>query len=268
MNASPDLPGPVSPAAPIAAGAVLLEARALTKDFKGFTAVSGVDLAVRAGTIHALIGPNGAGKTTMFNLLTKFIDPSGGTILFKGEDVTRQKPYAIARRGVVRSFQISAIFPHLTVRENVRIALQRPLGTYFQFWRPKASLCKLNRRADDLLELVNLTGFADHLAAELSYGRKRILELATTLALDPELLLLDEPMAGLGREDVERVSTLVKEASRGRTTLLVEHNLSVVEKLSDTITVLARGKVIAEGTYRQVAAQPAVIEAYLGGEDG
>ncbi|MGI6853815.1 ABC transporter ATP-binding protein [Mesorhizobium sp. 1B3] len=267
MNASPDLSGRIPSAPATGSDDVLLETRSLTKDFKGFTVVSGVDLAVMAGTVHALIGPNGAGKTTMFNLLTKFIEPSGGTILFNGEDVTRQKPYAIARRGVVRSFQISATFPHLTVRENVRIALQRPLGTHFQFWRSKASLRTLNSRADELLELVGLTGFADRIAAELSYGRKRVLELATTLALDPKLLLLDEPMAGLGREDVERVSTLVKEASRGRTTLLVEHNLSVVEQLSDTITVLARGKVIAEGTYRHVAAQPAVIEAYLGGED-
>ncbi len=268
MNVSSAPSGGKRPAGPVAAAGVnLLEARALTKEFRGFTAVGGVDLAIKAGTIHALIGPNGAGKTTVFNLLTKFIEPSGGTILFKGEDVTRQKPYAIARKGIVRSFQISAIFPHLTVRENVRIALQRPLGTHFQFWRPKTSLARLDERADELLERVNLAGFADRFAAELSYGRKRILELATTLALDPALLLLDEPMAGLGREDVDRVSTLVKQVSHGRTTLLVEHNLSVVEKLSDTITVLARGKVIAEGSYRHVATQPAVIEAYLGGDD-
>ncbi|TKT75785.1 ABC transporter ATP-binding protein [Aquamicrobium sp. LC103] len=267
MNVSSTPSGGKRSAGSIAADVNLLEAHALTKEFRGFIAVSGIDLTIKAGTIHALIGPNGAGKTTVFNLLTKFIEPSGGTILFKGEDVTRQKPYAIARKGIARSFQISAIFPHLSVRENVRIALQRPLGTHFQFWRPKTSLARLDERADELLERVNLTGMADRLAGELSYGRKRILELATTLALDPALLLLDEPMAGLGREDVDRISALVKQVSHGRTTLLVEHNLSVVEKLSDTITVLARGKVIAEGTYRHVATQPAVIEAYLGGDD-
>jgi branched-chain amino acid transport system ATP-binding protein len=248
-------------------GQALLEARGLTKQFRGFAAVQDVDLTIREGTIHALIGPNGAGKTTVFNLLTKFLEPTSGTILLQGEDVTGSRPFAMARRGVVRSFQISATFPHLTARENVRVALQRPLGTYFHFWRPRTSLDHLNDRADELLELVGLAAFADSLAAELSYGRKRILELATTLALEPKLLLLDEPMAGLGREDIERVSGLIRDVSKGRTTLLVEHNLSVVQQLSDTISVLARGRVIAEGSYRHVSTQPAVIEAYLGVPD-
>ena len=246
---------------------VVLSARGLTKSFRGFTAISGVDLDVIAGTIHAVIGPNGAGKTTLFNLLTRFLKPTSGTIALNGRDLQGTRPHDIARLGMVRSFQISAVFPRLTVRENVRVALQQPLGTYLQFWRPKSSLRGLDRRIGDVLDMVGLAEFADSYAAALSYGRKRVLELATTLALDPQVMLLDEPMAGLGREDIERVSGLIREVSRGRTTLLVEHNLPVVEQLSDTITVLAGGKVIAEGPYREVSRRKAVIDAYLGGAD-
>ena len=246
---------------------IVLSARGLTKSFRGFTAVSGVDLDVKAGTIHAVIGPNGAGKTTLFNLLTRFLEPTSGTIVLNGQDLKGTRAYDIARLGMVRSFQVSAVFPRLTVRENIRVALQQPLGTYLQFWRPKSSLGALDRRIDDVLAMVGLTEFAGSYAAALSYGRKRVLELATTLALDPQVLLLDEPMAGLGREDIDRVSELIRNVSRGRTTLLVEHNLSVVEQLSDTITVLAGGKVIAEGPYRDVSGQQAVIDAYLGGAD-
>lgn len=242
----------------------ILETRDLTKEFKGFAAVSGVDLRVRRGTIHALIGPNGAGKTTCFNLVTKFLQPTRGQILYNGEDITRAKPADIARKGMVRSFQISATFLHLTLLENVRVALQRPLGTSFHFWRPEASLKVLDERAMQLLDDVGLASFASLTAAELPYGRKRALEIATTLALDPELLLLDEPTSGMGREDIGRTSDLIRRVAANRTVLMVEHNLSVVSDLSDTITVLSRGEILAEGPYSEVSRNPEVIEAYMG----
>lgn len=243
----------------------ILETRSLTKDFKGFVAVNGVDLRVRGGTIHALIGPNGAGKTTMFNLLTRFLEPTEGRIFFKGQDVTGARPAELARRGMVRSFQISAVFPHLTVLENVRIALQRTLGTSFHFWKSERSLQQLDQRAIEILHTVDLHTFADHVAVELPYGRKRALELATTLALEPEVMLLDEPTSGMGHEDVGRVVTLIRKVSAQRTVLMVEHNLKVVADLSDTITVLQRGQILAEGSYAEVSQNPAVLEAYVGG---
>ncbi len=246
------------------AGELLLETRDLTKDFNGFVAVSGVSLRVRRGSIHALIGPNGAGKTTVFNLLTKFLAPSSGTILFRGEDITGERPAAVARRGIVRSFQMSAVFPNLTVLENVRVALQRRLGTSFHFWRSARSLSSLDARAEALLEAVDLRAARDAVAVELPYGRKRALELATTLALEPELLLLDEPTQGMGHEDVGRVTALIRKAAADRTVLMVEHNLSVVADLCDTITVLARGSVLAEGRYDDVSKDPLVLEAYIG----
>ncbi len=246
----------------------ILQTRNLTKSFKGFVAVAGVDLAVRRGTIHALIGPNGAGKTTCFNLLTKFLEPSGGQILFNGTDITAESPVQVARRGVVRSFQISAVFPHLSVLDNVRIALQRPLGNSFQFWRSARSLDALNPRAMALLSQVGLETQARRLAVELPYGQKRALEIATTLALDPELLLLDEPTQGMGHEDVEQVMALIKSVSAKRTTLMVEHNMKVVSGISDRITVLARGAVLAEGTYAEISAHPDVISAYMGSDAG
>jgi branched-chain amino acid transport system ATP-binding protein len=244
----------------------ILETRGLTKAFKGFVAVSNVDLKVRRGTIHALIGPNGAGKTTTFNLLTHFHAPTAGSIHFNGADITGQKPAEIARRGIVRSFQISATFPHLTVLENVRIGLQRKLGTSFHFWKSEKSLDKLNGRAMELLESVDLASFAKTVTVELPYGRKRALEIATTLALDPELMLLDEPTQGMGHEDVGRVVDLIRKVSANRTILMVEHNLNVVADLSDTITVLARGAVLAEGPYAEVSKNPLVLEAYVGTE--
>lgn len=247
-------------------GEVILETRGLTKEFQGFVAVDEIDLRVRRGTIHALIGPNGAGKTTVFNLLTRFLPATSGTIVYKGEDVTRLRPAEVARKGLVRSFQISAVFPHLTVLENVRVALQRRLGTSFHFWRSQRSLEVLDARAIELLDGVDLAGHARARTVELSYGRKRALELATTLALEPELMLLDEPTQGMGREDVGRVVSLIRKLSAGRTVLMVEHNLSVVADLSDTITVLARGKVLAEGSYADVSHDPAVLEAYIGVE--
>ena len=242
----------------------ILATSGLTKEFRGFSAVNGVDLTVRRGTIHALIGPNGAGKTTVFNLLTKFLEPTSGRIVFNGRDITDERPAAVARLGMVRSFQISAVFPHLTVLANVRLALQRPLGTSFQFWRSKKSLDRLNGEADRLLADVGLATYRDLVASELPYGRKRALEFATTLALRPELMLLDEPMSGLGSEDVGRISGLIRRAAQDRTVLMVEHNLSVVADLSDTITVLTRGRILAEGSYAAVSANQEVREAYLG----
>jgi branched-chain amino acid transport system ATP-binding protein len=242
----------------------IVETRNLTKEFKGFVAVSDVNLKVRRHTIHALIGPNGAGKTTCFNLITKFLPASRGAILFNGRDITHAKPAAIARQGMVRSFQISAVFGHLTALENVRVALQRKLGTSFQFWKSDRSLAALNRRAEELLEAVGVEQWRDVAAGELSYGRKRALEIATTLALDPEMLLLDEPMAGMGTEDVARTAELIKRVAKNRTVLMVEHNLSVVADLSDTITVLKLGKVLAEGPYAEISKNPEVVEAYMG----
>ena len=243
---------------------VILETEGLTKEFRGFVAVKDVALRVRRGTIHALIGPNGAGKTTCFNLLTHFLTPTRGRIRFKGREITGSRPADIARRGLVRSFQISAVFLHLSVLENVRVALQRRRGGSFDFWRSERVLDGLNGKALELIEAVGLGPFARTPAVELPYGRKRALEIATTLALDPEMMLLDEPTAGMAHEDVERISALIKRVAANRTVLMVEHNLSVVENLSDTITVLARGEVLAEGDYRTVARSPEVIEAYMG----
>ena len=242
----------------------ILETRGLTKEFKGFVAVNKVDLNVKRGTIHALIGPNGAGKTTCFNLLTKFLTPTSGKIIFDGTDITAEKPAHIARRGVVRSFQISAVFAHLTVLENVRVALQRKLGTSYHFWKTERSLNVLDSEAVDLLRAVDLEAYAGIPAVELSYGRKRALEIATTLAVDPELMLLDEPTAGMGHEDIDRIAALIKSVAANRTVLMVEHNLSVVSNLSDRITVLTRGRVLAEGNYETVSNNPEVREAYMG----
>ncbi len=246
---------------------IILETRGLTKEFKGFVAVNDVSLKVRRGAIHALIGPNGAGKTTCFNLLTKFLTPTRGTILFNGIDITRETPEHIARRGIVRSYQISSVFPHLTVLENVRIALQRSTGLSFQFWRSERVLDVMNERALELLDQVDLRAFAAAETVSLPYGRKRALEIATTLATEPELMLLDEPTQGMGHEDVARVTELIKRVAAGRTVLMVEHNMNVVASIADTITVLARGSVLAEGPYQQVSSDAAVKEAYMGTSD-
>ncbi|WP_460449358.1 ABC transporter ATP-binding protein [Alsobacter sp. SYSU BS001988] len=245
----------------------ILQAEGLTKEFLGFVAVKNVNLSVKPGSIHALIGPNGAGKTTVFNLLTKFLTPTSGRIVFEGTDVTGEQPAAVARRGLVRSFQISATFPHLTVLENIRVALQRRAGLATQFWRSDKTLRQLDGRARELIADFNLDVYADAPAVDLSYGRKRALEIATTLALEPKMLLLDEPMAGMGHEDIDRVVALIRKAAVGRTILMVEHNLSVVSNLCDTITVLQRGEIIAEGDYAKVSQDPKVREAYMGMEE-
>jgi len=245
----------------------ILDTDGLTREFSGFVAVDGVSLRVERGTIHALIGPNGAGKTTCFNLLTSFLPPTRGTIKFKGRDITGMKPAMVARLGLIRSFQISAVFPHLTALENVRLALQRARGASFDFWRSESVLSVYDNRAHELLYDVGLSAFAGTVVADLSYGLKRALEIATTLALEPEMMLLDEPTAGMAHGDVDRIVDLVKRIRTGRTILMVEHNLSVVEGLCDTITVLTRGKVLAEGNYDTVSKNPDVITAYLGSVD-
>jgi branched-chain amino acid transport system ATP-binding protein len=244
----------------------ILSARGLTMEFRGFAAVKDVALDVREGAIHALIGPNGAGKTTVFNLLTKFLKPTRGEIVFRGTTITGLQPAEVARLGLVRSFQISAVFPHLSVLDNVRVALQRPSGLATQFWRSSRTLAALDARAHELIEAVNLSVYSDLPAVELSYGRKRALEIATTLALEPTMLLLDEPMAGMGHEDIGRVSDLIRRIARGRTVLMVEHNLNVVSDLCDRVTVLARGEILAEGAYDEVSRNPQVREAYMGSE--
>ncbi|HEY3731426.1 MAG TPA: ABC transporter ATP-binding protein [Steroidobacteraceae bacterium] len=243
---------------------VIIESRGLSKDFNGFMAVCDVNLKVRRGQIHALIGPNGAGKTTFFNLLTKFLAPTRGTIVYQGEDITAENPAQVARRGIVRSFQMSAVFPHLTVLENVRLGLQRALGTSFHFWKPRSSLKVLNQRATELLHAVGLESLSDVLAVELPYGRKRALEIATTLAMDPQLMLMDEPTQGLGHEDVDRITSLIKRVAADRTVLMVEHNMSVVATIAQRITVLQRGQILADGTYAEVSRNPHVAEAYMG----
>ena len=244
----------------------ILQTEGLTREFRGFVAVNGVGLRVEEGSIHALIGPNGAGKTTTFNLLTKFLQPSRGSIRFEGRDITRTRPAQVARLGLVRSFQISAVFPHLSALENVRLALQRARGGSYDFWRSETVLHAYDDRARALLDDVGLEGYEDEQAALLPYGRKRALEIATTLALDPRMMLLDEPTAGMTHEDVDRIVTLIRRVRKGRTILMVEHNLSVVEGLCDRITVLARGQVLAEGDYAAVSRNPEVVTAYLGSE--
>ncbi len=244
----------------------ILETRGVTKEFRGFTAVDDVNLQVQEGHIHALIGPNGAGKTTVFNLLTKFLPPTRGEILYRGKPITGMKANEIARLGLVRSFQISAVFGHMTAMENVRVALQRPMGTSFHFWKSARTLDHLNDRAIELLEEVGLREYADVLTIEMPYGRKRALEVATTLAMDPTMMLLDEPTQGMGAEDVDRIVELIRRVAKGRTVLMVEHNLSVVSRLCDRITVLARGAVLSEGDYATVSADPRVKEAYMGSD--
>ncbi|MBI3701633.1 MAG: ABC transporter ATP-binding protein [Afipia sp.] len=249
---------------PHSATEAVLQARALKKDFRGYTAVAGVDLDVRRGEIHALIGPNGAGKTTVFNLLTRFLTPTSGQILFDGVDVSDEKPAQLARRGLVRSFQISAVFSSLTVSENLMLALQRVCVSPVAFWRGRNRLGDVSHRIGDLLRQVDLGEFANTRAGDLAYGRKRALELATTLAAEPKVMLLDEPTQGLGLEDVDRVTDLIKQAAVGRTVVMVEHNMKIVSRIADRISVLRRGEIIAEGSYDEVSRNPQVIESYLG----
>jgi branched-chain amino acid transport system ATP-binding protein len=245
----------------------VIETQKLTKEFLGFVAVNDVNLKVKRHTIHAIIGPNGAGKSTCFNLITKFLTPTKGKILFNGIDITNQTPSQIAREGIVRSFQISAVFPHMSVLENVRIGLQRQLGSSFHFWKSDQTLGVLNERALEALDQVGLADYADETAVNLPYGRKRALEIATTVAMNPEVMLLDEPTQGMGHEDVQLVAELIRKVSIGRTIIMVEHNMKVVSNIADTISVLQRGELIAEGNYETVSNNPQVMEAYMGSAD-
>ena len=249
-----------------ASASPVLQARGLSKHFRGFIAVNKVDLSIREGSIHALIGPNGAGKTTCFNLLTKFLQPTEGSILFRGREITALEPAEIARLGIVRSFQISAVFPNLTVEENVLVSLQQATPLPNCFWRSTDALDGLRDRARAIITSVNLLKYHDTLAGQLSYGRKRALEIATTIALDPQIMLLDEPMAGMGVEDVAVISEVIREAARDKTVVMVEHNLKVVKDLCERITVLQRGEVLADGSYDEISENPQVRSAYMGSE--
>ena len=244
---------------------MILETRGLSRSFAGFTAVRDVSLGVREGAIHGIIGPNGAGKTTLFNLLSGFLAPTSGSILFGGADITRLDATAVARAGIVRSFQITSIFAHLSVLDNVRVSLESKTALPFRFWLPGARVDALTERAMIILAQVGLTAQAALLAAQLSYGHKRALELGISIAQDPQVLLLDEPTAGMGREDIGRVTELIRSVAAGRTVVLVEHNLSVVSELCDRITVLQRGTILVEGDYAAVRGDQRVIAAYLGG---
>jgi branched-chain amino acid transport system ATP-binding protein len=244
-----------------------LAARGLTRDFRGFRAVDGVDLDVAAGSVHALVGPNGAGKTTLFNLLTGFLAPTAGRIELAGRDITGLPPERVARLGLARSFQITSLFPQQTVRAHLELALQGATAQGWWFWRSERLLRRFRERADELLDRVGLTDAADQPAGRLAYGRKRALELAIALALDPQVLLLDEPTAGMGVEDVERTVELIASVRAGRTVVLVEHNMSVVGALADRVTVLQAGRVLAEGDYATVRADERVVTAYLGSID-
>jgi branched-chain amino acid transport system ATP-binding protein len=246
---------------------VVLTARGLGKSFGAFAAVTNVNLDVEHARVHALIGPNGAGKTTVFNLLTKFHQPTTGIITLMGQDITQMAPDKVARMGLVRSFQISAVFPHLSVLDNVRVALQRPNRLATQFWKPMSALDCLNDEAEELLNRVGLKTERNIMAADLSYGRKRVLEIATTLALDPKVLLLDEPMAGMGGEDVSAIARIIKEVATERAVLMVEHNLKVVSDICDDVTVLQRGEILAQGDYAHVSNDPRVRAAYMGTEE-
>jgi branched-chain amino acid transport system ATP-binding protein len=242
----------------------ILRAQGLSKQFSGFAAVQNVNLEIAEGSIHALVGPNGAGKTTCFNLLSKFLEPSSGVIYFQDRNITKMQPADIARLGMVRSFQISATFAHMSLLENVRVGLQRAAGLAHQFWVSSRVLRKLDDEAMGFLDLVGLSAHARELAVNLPYGHKRALELATTLAMNPKLLLLDEPTQGLGHEDVQQVTNLIQRVARGRTVLMVEHNMSVIARICDRVTVMQRGQVLAEGSYAEVSRNPEVIAAYMG----
>ncbi|MEO7130031.1 MAG: ABC transporter ATP-binding protein [Dermatophilaceae bacterium] len=248
----------------MATGPVLLETRNLTKEFRGFKAVSDVCLSVEAGTVHALVGPNGAGKTTLFNLLTGFLTPSSGSIIFDGADITGKEPEQIVPLGIARSFQITSLFEQMTLSEHLELALASPTGMGMHFWRSVKRLERFRERSMDLLEEVGLADRASAPAGSLAYGQKRALELAIAMALDPKLLLLDEPTAGMGIEDVDRTIALVKQLAEGRTVVFVDHNMHVVGSLADTVTVLQSGEVLAEGTYDEVRNDERVITAYLG----
>jgi branched-chain amino acid transport system ATP-binding protein len=247
--------------------APILTARGLAKEFRGFRAVDGVDLDVAEGKVHALVGPNGAGKTTLFNLLTGFLKPTTGRITVGGRDLTGKNPEQVARHGVARSFQITSLFPQMSARGHLELALASPTPLGWRFWRSDRLLARYRDRALELLDQVGLADHAEVPAGNLAYGRKRALELALALALDPKVLLLDEPTAGMGLEDVDRTVRLIQQVREGRTVVLVEHNMKVVSSLADQVTVLQHGQVLVEGPYAEIRHDPRVISAYLGDAD-
>ena len=246
--------------------AAALQAIGVSRSFRGFRALDHVDLTVEQGEIHAILGPNGAGKTTLFNCLSGFLEPSEGTVELFGEVINGEPPHKIVRRGMSRSFQISSVFETLTVLENIVVALQARTTHPVRFWEPRDALHEFEPQARKILEQVRLTGKEHVRAADLSHGQKRNLEIGISLTQDPRVLLLDEPTSGMGREDVNRTVDLCREVAQGKTVVLVEHNMGVVAKLAHRITVLARGQVLAGGSYEQIKSDPRVIEAYLGEE--
>jgi len=248
----------------VVAGANAIETHGLVKEFAGFPAVNGVDLRLEAGRVHALVGPNGAGKTSLFNLLTGFLRPTAGRVVILGDDTTGLPPERIARRGVARSFQITSLFDQLTALEHAELALQAASTLGYRFWASEGALDRYRPRARELLVDVGLADLASRPAGKLPYGQKRALELALAIALDPRVLLLDEPTAGMGLEDIRRTIDLIRRARSGRTVVLVEHNMGVVAELADQVIVLQQGRVIAQGTYAAVREDPAVVAAYLG----
>jgi len=242
----------------------IVSTTALRKEFRGFAAVRDVDLRVAEGSVHALVGPNGAGKTTLFNMLTGFLTPSAGRIEIAGKDVTGEPPERIAGLGVARSFQITTLFPALTARDHVELALQAKTTLGWRFWRSDKQLHRFRDRAEELLASVGLEKVADVAVEALAYGRKRALELAVALALDPRVLLLDEPTAGMSPAETARITALIAGLDRTLTILIVEHDMDVVFRLADRVTVLHEGRVIADGTAADVRGDVRVHDVYLG----
>ena len=243
----------------------ILEARNISKNFGSLQVIDGVALKIAAGSIHSIIGPNGAGKTTLFNLMTGFIPVSSGTVFFKGEEITNLPPYKISKKGIARSFQITSIFPELSVHENLRVAAQARERMSINFLRHFTRLKNAAKKADEVLEAIGLADKGKVISKNLSYGEKRILDIGISLATDPELILLDEPMAGLQASDVEWMMKLVRDISNQLTVVLIDHNIDLVIALSHVITVLNQGQVIAEGSPAQIQGNEKVQTAYLGG---
>ena len=244
----------------------LLEVRGLRKSFGALLASDDVDLEVLEGEAHAIIGPNGAGKTTLISQLAGNLRPDRGRVLFAGEDITALSAPARARRGFARSFQITSIYPDFTALENVMLAVQAHSGSSFRFWRPAREEPSLRSAASAILEEVGLGGRSGVLAANLAHGEQRALEIATALATRPRLLLLDEPVAGMGVEETQRMIALLSFLKGGKTLILVEHDMDAVFSLADRISVLVYGRIIATGAPEEIRANPEVRRAYLGEE--
>jgi len=242
---------------------VLLRTERLTRSFGSLTAVNGVSLTVRRGELRSIIGPNGAGKTTFFRLVSGEMEPSSGQVFFRDAQITGLPQHRVCRLGIAKSYQITNIFPHLTVLENVRVAVQGHARS-FNFWSRADQLTDCRERAAEILATVSLARQAERLAAHLSHGEKRHLEIGIALASDPALLLLDEPTAGMSPEETDETMRLIRELAAGRTVVVVEHKMKLVMGISDSITVLHQGQVLAEGTPDQIRANEVVRQTYLG----